>query len=143
MLEQISSNNALLAIIIRKEYTCQGVEFLTSDEAPMQVGVMCHPQGHEILPHLHVPFKRTINNTQEVLWIRKGKLRVDFYDEKKNFLESRIVGAGDTILIVSGGHGFTVLEELEMIEAKTGPFIKDSKTIVIKDSKTIASMTKR
>lgn len=125
MLEQISNKNALLAIIIRKEYTCQGVEFLTSGEAPMQVGVMCHPQGHEIFPHLHVPCVRTINNTQEVLYIRKGKVRVDFYDEEKKFLESRVASAGDTILLVSGGHGFTALEDLEMVEAKTGPFVGD------------------
>ena len=60
--------------------------------------------------------------TQEVLFIKKGKLKVDFYNEHQNYLESRILEAGDVILLASGGHGFEVLEEIEMIEVKQGPF---------------------
>jgi hypothetical protein len=63
--------------------------------------------------------------TQEVLFIRKGKLRVDFYDDNRNYLESRILEKGDTILLATGGHGFEVLEELEMIEVMQGPFAGD------------------
>ena len=122
MLEQITHNDALLAIIIYQDFTCSGVKFLTDDSATMQVGVMCHPVGHEIQPHLHIPCERRVQDTQEVLFLRKGKIRVDFYDTEKLFLESRVIGAGDTLLLVSGGHGFTVLEDLEMIEAKTGPY---------------------
>ena len=60
--------------------------------------------------------------TQEVLFIKKGILRVDFYDEYEDYLESRDLHAGDIILLVSGGHGFQVLEEVEMIEVKQGPY---------------------
>jgi len=126
MLERINNNNDLLAIIIYRNYLCTGIEFLTPDEASMQVGVMCHPQGHKILPHLHVPSERSIKDTQEVIFIRKGKARVDFYDDDKIYLKSRTIDAGDVILLISGGHGFTVLEDIEMIEAKTGPFMGES-----------------
>lgn len=54
--------------------------------------------------------------------IKKGALRVDFYDEYEDYLESRNLYAGDIILLVSGGHGFRVLEEVEMIEVKQGPY---------------------
>ena len=57
------------------------------------------------------------------LLIKKGKLRVDFYSEEREYLESRILEAGDLILIAKGGHGFEVIEEVEMIEIKQGPFI--------------------
>ena len=57
--------------------------------------------------------------------IRKGRLRVDFYDEEQRYLESRILEAGDTILLITGGHGFEVLEEVEMIEVKQGPYVGD------------------
>ena len=64
--------------------------------------------------------------TQEVLFIKKGILRVDFYDEYEDYLESRDLHAGDIILLVSGGHGFEVLEEVEMFEVKQGPYAGDA-----------------
>ena len=65
---------------------------------------------------------RTITLTQEVLFIRRGKVRVDIYSDRQVYLESRILGEGDVILLSSGGHGFEALEELEMIEVKQGPY---------------------
>ena len=56
---------------------------------------------------------------------KKGKLRVDFYDDYKDYIQSVVLQAGDTILLVSGGHGFKVLEEVEMIEVKQGPYTGD------------------
>ena len=35
---------------------------------------------------------------------------------------SRVLGPGDVILLISGGHGFEVLEELNMVEVKQGPY---------------------
>lgn len=60
-----------------------------------------------------------------MLFLKKGKLRVDFYDGSRNYLESRILCAGDVILLAAGGHGFEVLEEIEMIEVKQGPYAGD------------------
>ena len=132
MLEKIVSNENLLAIIIYRDYSCSGTQFLTPDSAPMQVGVICHSAGYEIKPHLHVPFERHFQDTQEVLFIRKGKIQVDFYEGNKKFFVSRIIGAGDVILMVSGGHGLTVIEDIEMVEAKTGPFMGGSDKMQLK-----------
>jgi hypothetical protein len=55
--------------------------------------------------------------------IRKGRLRVDFYDAEQHYLESRVLGVGDVILLMQGGHGFKVLEEVEMIEVKQAPYV--------------------
>jgi mannose-6-phosphate isomerase-like protein (cupin superfamily) len=84
------------------------------------------PKGKTIEPHVHNPVSREVHYTQEVLFIRKGRLRVDFYDEARNYLESRELGAGDVILLAGGGHGFEVLEEIEMIEVKQGPYAGDA-----------------
>ena len=65
-------------------------------------------------------------STEEVLFIKKGKLRVDFYDEYEDYLESRVLNGGDVLLLVSGGHGFKALEELEMVEVKQGPYAGDN-----------------
>ena len=83
---------------------------------------MHHPTGKIIDAHIHNLVHRNVVMTQEVLFIKKGILRVDFYDEYEDYLESRNLHAGDIILLVSGGHGFRVLEEVEMIEVKQGPY---------------------
>jgi mannose-6-phosphate isomerase-like protein (cupin superfamily) len=63
-----------------------------------------------------------VQYTLEVLFIKRGRLRVDFFDEQRVYIESRVLEAGDVILLVKGGHGFEVLEELEMYEVKQGPY---------------------
>jgi hypothetical protein len=83
---------------------------------------MRHPVGKIISPHVHNIVPREVQYTQEVIFLKKGKVRVDFYDETRNYLESQILEAGDVILLASGGHGFEVLEEVEMIEVKQGPY---------------------
>jgi mannose-6-phosphate isomerase-like protein (cupin superfamily) len=86
---------------------------------------MSHPKGKQILPHVHNPVPREVKYTQEVLFIKKGKLRVDFYNNDQSYLESRILKEGDIILLAEGGHGFEALEELQMIEVKQGPYAGD------------------
>ncbi len=124
-LESIKKDTKLLAMIIRNNYTCDGVDFITPDEYSQQVAYMHHPTGKIIDAHVHNPVHRSIVMTQEVLFIKKGKLRVDFYDDNEQYIESRMLESGDVILLVSGGHGFTVIEEVEMIEVKQGPYSGD------------------
>jgi hypothetical protein len=116
-------NNQLLALILRANTTCQGIEFYTDDDSPQQIGTMAWPEGHIIVPHVHRLVERTISHTQEVLVIQKGKVRVDFYDDQQNYLESRILVTGDIIHLSSGGHGFTMLEDSVMVEIKQGPYV--------------------
>ena len=120
--EEVKKKDKLLAMIIRNDYTCEGVDFITPNEYSQQVAYMHHPTGKTIDAHVHNMVHRNVVLTQEVLFIKKGILRVDFYDEYEDYLESRDLHAGDIILLVSGGHGFQALEEVEMIEVKQGPY---------------------
>lgn len=121
-IEEVRKKNKLLAMIIRNDYDCNGVDFITPNEYSQQVAYMHHPTGKTIDAHVHNLVHRNVVMTQEVLFIKKGVLRVDFYDEYEDYLESRDLCAGDIILLVSGGHGFHVLEEVEMVEVKQGPY---------------------
>ena len=123
MIEQITHNKQLLSIIVRDSYCKEGISFFTPDEFSQQLAFMQHPEGKIIQPHVHNPVPREVHYTQEVLFIKKGKLRVDFYSEKQEYLESRILEKGDVILLIEGGHGFEVLEALEMFEVKQGPYM--------------------
>jgi len=123
VLEKVCCGSNVLAIILRASYSASGIQFFTPDDYSQQLGYMCHPPGKIIEPHVHNEVPRAITLTQEVLFIRRGKVRVDFYDEQRTYLESRILVTGDVILLAWGGHGFEALEELEMIEVKQGPYV--------------------
>ena len=123
MIESITYHNELLALIVDHKFEETGIHFFTPNELSQQLAYMHHPTGKVIQPHVHNPVAREVKYTQEVLFIKQGKLRVDFYNDQQQYLESRILEAGDVILLVRGGHGFEVLEEIEMIEVKQGPYV--------------------
>lgn len=123
MITNFTYNNELMAIIIRNDYDVDGINFVTPDSFSQQMAYMHHPTGHEIVPHFHNYVPRTVHYTQEVLVIKKGKLRVDFYNVEKRKIGEEVLAAGDIILLCSGGHGFYVMEEVSMVEIKQGPYV--------------------
>mgnify|MGYP001352384704 CR=1 FL=1 len=125
-MEEIIHDGELLAIIIPSDHQDAGVHFFTPPEFSQQLAYMRHPAGHVIDAHTHRPVSREVHLTQEVLFIRRGRLRVDFYTSETEYLESRTLTAGDVILLAAGGHGFEVLEEVEMVEVKQGPYAGDA-----------------
>jgi mannose-6-phosphate isomerase-like protein (cupin superfamily) len=122
MTEYVRDGDALIAIIIRCDFTSSGVTFFTPDEFSQQLAFMSHPRDKVIAPHVHNESPRNVTYTREVLFLRKGRLRVDFYTEQRAYIGSRILLAGDVVLLASGGHGFKVLDPIEMIEVKQGPY---------------------
>jgi len=123
MLEKIKTEDKLIAIIIRADYRKDGIEFFTPDDFSQQLAYMNRPAGYTIAPHVHNLEPREVYFTQEVLLIRKGKVKVDFYTQERKYLESKVLSTGDVILLAGGGHGFTMLEPTEMIEIKQGPYL--------------------
>lgn len=130
MIERIECAGDLLALIVRSNFREPGVHFFTPGHLSQQLGYMRHPAGHVIAAHVHNPVARDVLHTQEVLVLRRGRLRADFYTRAGAYLESRVLEAGDVILLASGGHGFEALDEVEMIEVKQGPYTGDADKIV-------------
>lgn len=124
--EEVRDGGQLLAIILRAAYDKPGISFFTPKDLSQQLAYMRHPKGKTIAPHVHNPVSREVHYTQEVLFIRRGRLRVDFYDAGQKYLRSRVLEPGDVILLATGGHGFEALDEIEMIEVKQGPYAGDS-----------------
>jgi len=123
MIEAMHHADQLLALIVSHRFSEAGIHFFTADDLSQQLAYMRHPAGKVIEPHVHNPVPREVHYTQEVLFIKRGRLRVDFYSEQQAYLESRVLEAGDVILLITGGHGFEVLEEVEMFEVKQGPYV--------------------
>jgi len=128
-MEKIIFESTLYAIILRDNFDKDGITFFTENDLSQQLAFMKHPKGKIIQPHIHVPVKRIINSTQEVLHIKKGKLKVNFFNIQKKFMGVQILEKGDTILLINGGHGFEVLEQIEMLEIKQGPYVEENDKI--------------
>lgn len=126
MIDRILHGERMLALILRADFRAAGIQFFTPDDFSQQLGYMNRSKGYAIPPHVHNPVSREVQFTKEVLFIKSGKVRVDFYDDAQNYLESRILNAGDVILLAFGGHGFEMLEDSEMIEVKQGPYAGDT-----------------
>ena len=130
MLEKILHKKKVFALIIRKKYRKKkGISFFSSKKDNQQIGYMSHKKNHIIYPHLHKRRDARIFFTTEVIIILKGKLRVDFYDRKKNYLFSKILSSNDIIYLIQGAHGFKVLKPTEMIEIKQGPYVQSKDKI--------------
>lgn len=125
MIESIQYSGNQLALILRREYEAEGIQFFTPNNYSQQLGYMRRPVGYVIPPHIHNPVKREVEYTKEVLIIKRGVVRVDFYTEDQTYLKSSTLRAGDIILLAFGGHGFEIIEEAEIIEVKQGPYAGD------------------
>jgi hypothetical protein len=125
MIEHIVHGGVTLAIILRTGYRTEGINFFTPDDFSQQLAYMKRDKGYVISPHLHNAIPREVQFTKEVLFIKAGKVRVDFYDNNQVYIESRILNQGDVILLAYGGHGFKMLETSEIIEVKQGPYAGD------------------
>jgi hypothetical protein len=122
MIENVMHDEKLLSVIIRKNYKANGIEFFTPDDFSQQLAYMHREKDYVIAPHVHNVVQRDVQLTQEVLVIKSGKVRVDYYDDDRNYIESRVLLEGDVILLASGGHGFEMLDDSEIIEIKQGPY---------------------
>jgi hypothetical protein len=128
MIEKIIHKKKMLALIVRGKYRRKkGITFFTQNDSTQQFGYMKHKKDHIIKPHLHKKRLTRIYYTSEVILMLKGILRVDFYTQFKKYLFSKILKPSDIIMLVSGGHGFKILKDVEMLEIKQGPYnlIKD------------------
>ena len=122
MIESIEIEGKVFAIILRSSFRESGIRFFTPDDYSQQLAYMNRPRGYEIAPHVHNSVKREVFFTKEVVFVKSGLVRVDFYTEQQAYLESNVLHAGDVILLAFGGHGFVMLEDSEMIEVKQGPY---------------------
>lgn len=128
-MEKFIYNNTLFAIIVRNDFHRDGISFVTDGTGLLEMGYMSHPAGHAIKPHKHLPYRRQTLGTQEVLFLKSGRVRVDFYSDQDFFVGSRELSGGDWIILLSGGHGFEIMEASVLIEVKNGPYAGDKDKI--------------
>jgi hypothetical protein len=120
--ERICWNGKPLCYIIRNVLHPEKSIFLTPPEFNLQVGYIVYQAGHEIARHAHRPVERHIVGTSEVLVVRKGRCEIDVFNDDRCKVATRELNEGDIMIMVSGGHGFRMLEDSVILEVKQGPY---------------------
>lgn len=121
-IENILWKGKTLAYIIRTEIKLEKTTFPFPPELNMQVGFVVYPKGGRVISHVHLPLKRAIVGTSEVLIIRKGHCEVDIYNDARELVATRKLRQGDILILVSGGHGLRMIEDTIFVEVKQGPY---------------------
>jgi len=124
MIEEISDNATLVALIVYNNYKQDGIKFLSPPAFSLQLGYMHRPKGYKIIPHIHNPVQRNTIGTQEVLFIKSGLIRIDLFSFEQKHLCSRELSEGDFVLLAGAGHGIEVLQDADIVEVKNGPFVE-------------------
>lgn len=132
MIDKVIHENILLGIIIKASHNKEGIEFFTTDDSSQQLGYMNRSEGYVIPPHRHNLISREVLITQEVLFIKSGKIRLDFYNDNQDYLLSKVLEKGDVVLLSAGGHGFEMIESSEIIEVKQGPYLGEKDKVRFK-----------
>ena len=121
-MEKIYYKKKLLAIIIKNYHKKKGINFFTENNFSQQVAFMNHWKNHIIQPHVHKLRLKKIYDTNEVLIILHGKIKVDFFNSNKSYVKSRFIEKWNILILLSGGHGFKILKNCKFIEVKQGPY---------------------
>jgi len=131
--EKIMDGDLILAIVIRNTDWEEGLNFVSSEEDYLQVGIWGYNKGKKLEPHIHLLAPREVLRTQEVVFVKDGRIKADIYTEKGEFLKSVELRKGDVIILLNGGHGYEILEDnTRVLEVKNGPYVgadKDRKRI--------------
>jgi len=129
-LEYLYHKGDLYSIVLRNNYKSNSIRFFTPDNFSQQLGHLPHQKGDIVKPHENKISTGIIHNTQEVLIIKEGLVRINYYDLNHRHFFSELLHAGDIILLCFGGHGFDFLENAVMVEIKQGPYtgVEDKQT---------------
>lgn len=123
---EVINKGKLCAIFVRAKDLRQikHTSFITGNERFLQSGIVAHPAGYAEPVHYHRERKRMVKGVEQMLYVTKGKLAMDFYDSdtQKKF-KTVILIPGDMMLIISGIHRLRTLTDSSAATVKLGPYV--------------------
>jgi hypothetical protein len=125
-IEIIEHNGTRYAEVIRADQTVDKTTFYSPAESSFQFGLLAHEEGYVEPPHYHRPFERMIDDLQQMFVVQRGIVGINLYDDDGRLLEEVILRAGDAIVLIHGVHAIRVIEDLQAISVKQGPFLGDA-----------------
>jgi hypothetical protein len=122
-IEIIERDGIVYAEIIRAHLEVEHTTFFSRPESSFQFGLLAHKAGFTEPPHYHKPITRTIDDLQQMFVVQRGKVAVQLYSDQKELLREIILNAGDAIVLVHGVHALRVIEDMQCLSVKQGPFV--------------------
>jgi hypothetical protein len=122
-IERIEFDQVLYAEIIRVNMAVEKTTFFSSAESSFQFGLLSHEAGFFEPPHYHRPFKREISDLQQMFVVQRGIIAVQLYNDDGSMFQEVILQQGDAIVLIHGVHSIRVIEDMQCISVKQGPFL--------------------
>lgn len=135
MVEVIEFNGTKYAEIIWANITVEQTTFFSPAESSFQFGLLAHKAGFVEPPHYHKPFKREINDLQQMFVVQRGKVAVELFSDEGERLKRVVLEPGDAIVLIHGVHAIEVLEDMQCISVKQGPFLGDENDKIFVDAR--------
>jgi len=123
MLERIEFGGIHYADVVRAEARVEESTFFSPPESSFQFGLLAHPSGYLETPHYHRPFCRTIDDLQQMFVVQRGVVVVMLYADDGSLVRDITLRAGDAIVLIHGVHCMHVVEDMQCISVKQGPFL--------------------
>ena len=121
--ESIEYNGIKYAEIIWADSQVKETTFFSPPESSFQFGLLAHKKGFVELPHYHKPISRTINDLQQMFMVQRGVVAVRLYSDRGDLLREIVMHSGDAIVLIHGVHAIRVIEDMQCISVKQGPFM--------------------
>jgi hypothetical protein len=122
-IESIEYNGVKYAEVIWADTRVEKTTFFSPPESSFQFGLLAHKAGFVEPAHYHKPITRTINDLQQMFVVQKGVVAVQLYSDNGELLREIIMRPGDAIVLIHGPHAIRVIEDMQCISVKQGPFL--------------------
>jgi hypothetical protein len=121
--EAVEYHGIKYAEIIWAETRVTETTFFSPAESSFQFGLLAHKAGFVEPPHYHKPVSRTISDLQQMFVVQRGVVAVQLYSDDGDLLREIIMNPGDAIVLIHGVHAIRVIEDMQCISVKQGPFL--------------------
>jgi len=126
MMEVIEHLGIRYAEIIRSDLKVEKTRFFSPAESSFQFGLLAHEAGYKEPAHYHQEFERTVKDLQQMFIVQRGVVAVQLFDDEGKLLKEVVLNPGDAIVLIHGAHAIRVIEDMQCISVKQGPFLGDA-----------------
>lgn len=134
-IEVIEHEGTRYAEIIWADTRVDKTRFYSPAESSFQFGLLAHPAGYQEPPHYHQEFERPVKDLQQMFVVQRGVVGVQLFDDHGALLREVIMNPGDAIVLIHGAHAIRVIEDMQCISVKQGPFMGDAFDKVLIEAK--------
>lgn len=121
--EIIERDGVRYAEILRADVSVPTTKFFSPAGSSFQFGLLAHGAGFVEPAHTHKSVAREISDVQQMFVVQRGVVAVEFYTDAGARFHEIVLRAGDAILLVHGAHSVRVLEDMQCVSVKQGPFL--------------------